>query len=98
MQLKNSDLEAKAQGEDIKRATSCCLTRNETQLNYNLFSGTQQLILTTPIQYMGLSVAYHKLSTRSTCIIEHVKLIKCLSLYLDVQGCYLALYIDNNDN
>ena len=33
MQLKNSDVEAKAEGEDIKRATSCCLTRNETQQN-----------------------------------------------------------------
>ena len=33
MQLKNSDVEAKAQGQDIKRATSCCLTRNETQQN-----------------------------------------------------------------
>ena len=34
MQLKNSDLlEAKAQGEDIKRATSCCLARNKTQQN-----------------------------------------------------------------
>ena len=33
MQLKNSDVETKAQGEDIKRATSCCLTRNETQQN-----------------------------------------------------------------
>ena len=28
---KNLDLEAKAQGEDTKRATSCCLTRNETR-------------------------------------------------------------------
>ena len=33
LQLKNSDVDAKAQGEDIKRATSCCLTRNETQQN-----------------------------------------------------------------
>ena len=30
MQVKTSDVEAKAQGEDIKRATSCCLMRNET--------------------------------------------------------------------
>ena len=33
MQLKNSGVEAKAQGEDIKRATSCCFTRNETKQN-----------------------------------------------------------------
>ena len=33
MQLKKSDLEAKAQGEDMKRATSCCLTRNEARQN-----------------------------------------------------------------
>ena len=33
MQLKNSDVETKAQMEDIKRASSCCLTRNETQQN-----------------------------------------------------------------
>ena len=28
---KNVDLEAKAQGEDTMRATSCCFTRNETR-------------------------------------------------------------------
>ena len=33
MQLKKSDLEAKAQGEDTKRGTSCCLTRNEARQN-----------------------------------------------------------------
>ena len=33
MHLKNSDLEAEAQGEDTKRATSCCLTGNETRQN-----------------------------------------------------------------
>ncbi len=30
MQPKKSDLEANAQGEEAKRATSCCLARNET--------------------------------------------------------------------
>ena len=44
MQVKNSDLEAKAQGEDAKRATSCCLTRNETGQNigslYFVFLGS----------------------------------------------------------
>ena len=49
MQLKNSDVEAKAQGEDIKRATSCCLTRNDwkhkkTTVHFILcFSGRAKL-------------------------------------------------------
>ena len=37
MQIKNSDVEAKAQGEDTKRATSCCLTRNTTKDRFTSF-------------------------------------------------------------
>ena len=47
MQLKNSDLEAKAQGRDTKGATSCCPTRNEarqTSVHFILcFSGRAKL-------------------------------------------------------
>ena len=47
MQLKNSDVEAKAQGEDIKGATSCCLREtkhNKTTVHFILcFSGRAKL-------------------------------------------------------
>ena len=48
MQLKNSDVDAKAQGEDIKRAASCCLIRetkrNKTTVHFILcFSGRAKL-------------------------------------------------------
>ena len=47
MQLESSDVEAKAQGEDTKRTTSCCFTRNEhnkTTVHFILcFSGRAKL-------------------------------------------------------